>query len=49
MQHTPPRDIFNVKKTILKLDLFVQSLMKICKGIPKIESEKTIYNVNQGP
>ena len=49
MQHTPPRDIFNAKKIILKLDLFMQSLKKIGKEIPKIESEKPIYNVNQGP
>ena len=31
MQHTPPRDIFNTKKIILKLDLFIQSLKKIGK------------------
>ena len=37
MQHTPPRDIFNTKKIILKLDLFMQSLKKICKEMPKIE------------
>ena len=49
MQHTPPRDIFNAKKIILKLDLFMQSLKKIGKEMPKIESEKTIYNFNQGP
>ena len=49
MQHTPPRDIFNAKKIILKLDLFMQSLKKICKEMPKVESEKPIYNVNQGP
>ena len=49
MQHTPPRDIFNAKKIILKLDLFMQSLKKIGKVMPKIESEKPIYNVNQGP
>ena len=46
MQHTPPWDIFNAKKIILKLDM--QSLKKIDKEMPKIESEKTIYNVNQG-
>ena len=40
MQHTPPRDIFNVKKIILKLDLFMQSLKKIGKEMPKVESEK---------
>ena len=45
MQHTPPRDIFNAKKIILKLDLFMQSLKKIGKEMPKIESEKTIYNI----
>ena len=39
MQHTSPRDIFNAKKIILKLDLFMQSLMKIGKEMPKIESE----------
>ena len=49
MQHTPPRDIFIAKGIILKLDLFMQSLKKIAKEMPKIESEKTIYNVNQGP
>ena len=45
MQHTPPWDIFNAKKITLKLDM--QSLKKIDKEMPKIESEKTIYNVNQ--
>ena len=49
MQHTPPRDIFNAKKIILKLDLYMQSLKKIGKEMPKKESEKPIYNVNQGP
>ena len=49
MQHTLPRDIFNAKKIILKLDVFVQSLKKIGKEMPKIENEKPIYNVNQGP
>ena len=49
MQHTPPRDIFNAKKIILKLDLFMQCLKKIGKEMPKIESENPIYNVNQGP
>ena len=49
MQHTPPRDIFIAKKIILKLDLFMQSLKKIVKEMPKIESEKPISNVNQGP
>ena len=49
MQPTPPRDIFNAKKSILKPDLYMQSLKKIGKEMPKIESEKTtIYNVNQG-
>ena len=43
MQHTPPRDIFNAKKIILKLDLFMQSLKKIGKEMPKIESENPIY------
>ena len=49
MQLTPPQDIFNAKKIILKLYLFMQSLKKIGKEMPKIESEKSIYNVNQGP
>ena len=49
MQHTPPMNIFNAKTIILKLDLFMQSLKTIGKEIPKIESEKPIYNVNQGP
>ena len=40
MQHTPPWDIFNAKKIILKLDLFMQSLKKIGKEMPKTESEK---------
>ena len=39
MQHTPPRDIFNAKKIILKLDLFMKSSKKIGKEMPKIESE----------
>ena len=45
MQHTPPWDIFNAKKISLKLDM--QSLKKNDKEMPKIESEKTIYNDNQ--
>ena len=49
MQHTPPQDIFNAKRIILKLDLLMQSLKKFGKEMPKIESEKPIYNVNQGP
>ena len=49
MQHTPPRDIFNAKKIIFKLDLLMQSLKKIGKEMPKIKKEKTIYYVNQGP
>ena len=49
MQHTPPWDIFNAEKIILKLDLFMQSLKKIGKEMPEIESEKPIHNVNQGP
>ena len=49
MQLTPQGDIFNAKKIILKLYLFMQSLKKIGKEMPKIESEKTIYNVNKGP
>ena len=48
MQHAPPWDIFNAKKIILKLDLFMRSLKKIGKEMPKIESEKPIYNVNKG-
>ena len=48
MQHTLPQDIFNAKKIILKLDLFMKILMKIVKEMPKIESEEPIYNVNQG-
>ena len=32
MQHTPPQIVFNIKKIILKLDLFMQSLKKIGKG-----------------
>ena len=47
MQHNPPRDIFNAKKIILKLDLFMQSLKKIGKEMPKIVSKNPIYNVNQ--
>ena len=39
MQCTPPKDIFNAKKIILKLDLFIQSLKKIGKEMSKIESE----------
>ena len=49
MQHTTPRDTFNAMKIILKLDLFMQSLKKIGKEMPKIENENQIYNVNQGP
>ena len=49
MQHSLQQDIFNARKIILKLDLFMQSLKKIGKEMPKIESEKPIYNVNQGP
>ena len=48
MKHSPPRDIFNAKKIILKLDLFEQSLKEIGKEMPKIESQTPIYNVNQG-
>ena len=48
MQHTPPRDIFNAKKIILKLDLFVQSLKKIGKEMPKIESEKQFITSTKG-
>ena len=39
MQHTSPRDIFNAKKIILKLDLFMQSLKKIGKEMPKMETQ----------
>ena len=49
MQHTPQRDIFNAKKIILQQDLFMHSLKNIGKEMPKIESEKPIYNANQGP
>ena len=49
MQHTPPRDIFNEKKIILKLDPFMQSLNINGKEMPKIESENPTNNVNQGP
>ena len=49
MKHTLPRGFFNAKKIILKLDLLVQSLKKIGEEMPKKESEKPIYNVNQGP
>ena len=48
MQHTPPRDIFNAKKIILKLDLFMQSLKKIGKEMPKIESEKQFITSIKG-
>ena len=42
MQHTTPRDTFNAKKIILKLDLFMQGFKKIGKEMPKIESENPI-------
>ena len=48
MQHTPPRDIFNAKKIILQLDLFMQSLKKIGKKNAKDREWKQISNVNQG-
>ena len=48
MQHIQPLDI-NAKKIIFKLDLFMHSLKKMGKEMPKIESEKPIDNVNQGP
>ena len=48
MDRCTDRDIFNAKKIILKLDLFMQSLKKISKEMPKIESEKPIDNFNQG-
>ena len=48
MQHTPPRDIFNAKKIILKLDLFMQSLKKIGKEMPKIESENKFITSIKG-
>ena len=41
----PAMGYFQCKEIILKLDM--QSLKKIDKEMPKIESEKTIYNVNQ--
>ena len=50
MQHTPPRNIFNAKKIYhFETRPFMQSLKKIGKEMPKMESEKTIYNVNQVP
>ena len=48
MQHTPPRDIFNAKKIILKLDLFMQNLKKIGKEMPKIESEEQFITSIKG-
>ena len=48
MQHTPPGDILNAKKIILKLDLFMQSLKKIGKEMPKIESEKQFITSIKG-
>ena len=43
----PAMGYFQCKeKIILKLDM--QSLKKIDKEMPTIESENTIYNVNQG-
>ena len=45
----PRPGYFQCKENILKLDLFMQSLKKVGKEMPKIESEKPIYNVNQGP
>ena len=47
MQHTR-HGIFSMQRKS-KLDLFMQSLKKIGNNLPKIESEKTIYNVSQGP
>ena len=48
MQHTLPRDIFNAKKFILKLDLFMQSFKKIGIKKPKIESEKQFITSIKG-
>ena len=48
MQHTPPRDIINAKKIILKLDLFMQSLKKIGKEMPKIQSENQFITPIKG-
>ena len=47
MQHTPPRDIFNAKKIILKLDIFMQSLKKICKEVPKIVNNQSITSIKR--
>ena len=43
MQQTLPREIFNAKKIILKLDLFMQFEEK-----PKIESEKQFITSIKG-
>ena len=48
MQQPRPRDIFNAKKIILKLDLFMQSLKKIGKEMPKIESENQFITSIKG-
>ena len=48
MQHTQPQDIFNAKIIILKLDLFMQSLKKIGKEMPKIESENQFITSIKG-
>ena len=48
MQHTPPRDYFNAKKIIVKLDLFMQNLKKIGKEMPKIESKKQFLTSIKG-
>ena len=52
MQHTPPRDIFNAKKIILEkkclhpsLDLFMQSLKKIGKEMPKIVNNQFVTSI----
>ena len=43
MQHIPPSDIFDAKKIFLKLDLFMQSLKKISKEMPKIDLVKNQF------
>ena len=48
MKHTTPLDIFNAKKITLKLDLFMQSLNKIGKEMPKIESKKQFITSIKG-
>ena len=40
---------FQCKENHFETRPYMQSLKKIGKEMPKIESEKSIYNVNQGP